>query len=523
MRRIPRLALVMLAGLLTLSGLQLAPTAAQDNTLVMARAADATGLDPHTQTAFASLRLLELIYEPLLMVDANLELQPVLAESWEFSEDGKQLTFHLREGVKFHDGSDFTSADVIASYERILDEATGSATRTNLLSITSMDAPDDNTVVLNLSIPDVPLLTALATTNAAILSSDVIATGDPTTDAIGTGPFKLDNWTPDQTTTLSANGDWWAGAPKIDGIEMRIIPDESTIMAALRAGEIDFAMFNDPLIATLPTDGSEVVINRASDIAYHALQLRAYDIPGPGTPVAASPTTEDRPLSHLEVRQAISCAIDRQDVVDAAALGEGTVTGPLTSPAWALPTDQLFCYTKDLDKAKELMAQAGYADGFPLTIIAATNEPPTAITEAESIQAQLADINIDVTIEPLELSVYVDRWLAGDFDAAIALNGGRPDPYTMYARYFQNDAQFAHLTGYIDDTLDQLMKQGQVETDPVKRKEIFDQFQTHLTEMAPWIWLYTGYLYTGQQPYVEGFVPSPTGSLYSLGQVALNR
>lgn len=522
MKRFSRLALVLIAGLLTLSGLQFAPTAAQDNTLVMARAVDATGLDPHTQTAFASLRLLELIYEPLLTVNENLELVPVLAESWEFSEDGTQLTFHLRQGVKFHDGSDLTSADVVASYERILDEATGSATRSNLLSITSIDAPDDNTVVLNLSLPDVPLLTALATTNAAILSADVIASGDPTTDAIGTGPFKLDNWTPDQTTTLSANAEWWAGAPQIDGIEIRIIPDESTIMAALRAGEIDFAMFNDPLIATLPTEGSDVQINRAPDIAYHVLQLRAFDIPGPGTPVA-SPSAEVNPLSILEVRQAISCAIDRQEVVDTAALGEGTVTGPLTMPTYALPTDQLFCYTKDLDMARSLMEQAGYADGFPLTIIASSDEPPTAITEAENIQAQLADINIDVTIEPLELSVYVDRWLAGDFDAAIALNGGRPDPYTMYARYFQHGAQFANVAGYIDDTLDDLMKRGQVEIDPDARVEIFNQFQTHLAEMSPWVWLYTGFLYTGQLPVVEGFVPNPTGSLYSLGQVSLNR
>ena len=387
-------------------------------------------------------------------MNENLELVPVLAESWEFSADGKQLTFHLRQGVKFHDGSDFTSADVIASYERILDEATGSATRTNLLSITSMDAPDDYTVVLNLSIPDVPLLTALATTNAAILSSDVIASGDPTTDAIGTGPFKLDNWTPDQTTKLSANADWWAGAPKLDGIEIRIIPDESTIMAALRAGEIDFAMFNDPLIATLPTEGSDMVINRAPDIAYHALQLRAFDIPGPGTPVAASPSRRSRPLSILKCgRRSPARSTGRKWSTPPRSAKERS---PDRSPcrSYALPTDQLFCYTKDLDKAKALMEQAGYADGFPMTIIAGSGEPPTAVAEAENIQSQLADINIDVTIEPLELSVYVDRWLAGDFDAAIALNGGRPDPYTMYARYFQKDAQFANMAGYIDDTLD---------------------------------------------------------------------
>ncbi len=513
---------MLLAALLLLAGLaQVLPVSAQEgsNTLIMARAVDATGLDPHTQTAFASLRLTELIYEPLMQVDENLEVVPALAESWEFSDDGMALTFHLRQGVTFHDDSDFTSADVVASFDRILNEETGSATRTNLLSITSIDAPDDFTVVLNLSLPDVPLLSALASANAAILSSDVIESGDPTTDAIGTGPFKLDSWTPEETTLLSANENWWGEGPNVDGIEIRIIPDESTIFAALRAGEIDFAMLNDPLIATLPTDGSDVTVNRAPDIAYHVLQLRAMDIPAePGTPSAV-----DNPLAVLEVRQAISCAIDRQDVVDAAALGEGVVTGPLTMPSFALPTDQLFCYEQDLDQARALMEQAGYETGFDLTVIVATAEPPTALTEAETIQAQLAEININIEIEPLELSVYVDRWLAGDFDAAIALNGGRTDPYTMYSRYWQFGAQFGNVAGYIDETLDQLMKSGQIETDPDARKAIFDQFQTHLAETSPWIWLYSGYLYTAQTSAVEGFVPNSTGSLVSLSQVTLNR
>ncbi len=512
---------IALAALLVMAGFaQFGPVSAQEsNTLIMARAVDATGLDPHTQTAFASLRLTELIYEPLMNIDENLEVVPALAESWEFAEDGMALTFTLRQGVTFHDGSDFTSADVVASLERILDEETGSATRTNLLSIESIDVPDDFTVVLNLSIPDVPLVHALASANAAILSADVIESGDPTTDAIGTGPFVLDSWTPEETTLLSANENWWGDGPNVDGIEIRIIPEESTIMGALRAGEVDFAMLNDPLIATLPTEGSEVIINRAPDIAYHVLQLRAMDIPAEG----GTPTPTDTPLSILEVRQAISCAIDRQDVVDAAALGEGVVTGPLTTPAFALPTDQLFCYEQDLDQARALMEEAGYADGFDLTVIVATAEPPTALTEAETIQAQLAEININVEIEPLELSVYVDRWLAGDFDAAIALNGGRTDPYTMYSRYWQFGAQFGNVAGYIDETLDDLMKRGQVETDEAARVEIFNQFETHLAEMSPWVWLYSGYLYTAQQPWVEGFVPNPTGSLVSLSQVSLNR
>ena len=481
--------------------------AQDDNMLIMARAVDATGLDPHTQTAFASLRLLELIYEPLVRTDENLNIVPALAESWEFSDDGLQLTFHLRQGVKFHDGSDFTADDVIASYERILDEDTGSATRTNLLSIESMEAPDDYTVVLHLSLPDVPLVAALSSANTMILPSELIENGDPATEAIGTGPFMLEEWQPEEKTILKANPDYWGDGPYVDGIEIRIIPDESTIMAALRAGEIDFAMLNDPLIATLPLGDSDAIINRAPDISYHVLQLRA----------------AVEPLDKLEVRQAISCAIDRQEVVDVAALGEGRVTGPLTMPAYQIPLDELFCYTPDLDKARELMKEAGMEDGFDLPIIVANAEPPTALSEAQVIQEQLKQININVTIESLEFGVYVDRWLAADFTAAIALNGGRADPYSMYSRYWQYDARFNEVAGYIDDTLDSLMKAGQVETDPQKRYEIFAEFQRHLAEVSPWIWLYTGYTYTGQQSYVKDFTPMPTGSIFYLSQAKLER
>ncbi len=124
---------------------------------------------------------------------------------------------------------------------------------------------------------------------------------------------------------------------------------------------------------------------------------------------------------------------------------------------------------------------------------------------------------------PLELSVYVDRWLAADFDAAVALNGGRPDPYTMYARYWTATGNLATVAGYADDTLDQLMQEGRAETDPAARLEIFTEFQKHLVEMAPWVWLYTDYEYTAQQPYVQGFIPMPTDSIYSLAQVTVER
>ena len=482
---------------------------AQDggNTLILARGVDATGLDPHTQTAFASLRLLEMIYEPLVVTDSNLDLQPALATGWEFSDDGMALTFTLREGVKFHDGSDFTAEDVIASFERILDEETGSAARTNYVSIDSMEASDDYTVVFNLNTPDVPILSAMASTNAVILSADVIANEDPALVTVGTGPFKLDSWTPEENTMLSANTDWWGEGPFVDGIEIRIIPDETSILAALRAGTVDFALLNDPLVATLLIDDADVTLHRTPTLSYNVIQLRA----------------AVEPLDKLEVRQAMSCAINRQEIVDVAALGEGRVTGPLTMASFALPTDDLFCYEQDIDRAKELMAAAGMEDGFTLEIMVANAEPPVATSIAQVIASQLEAINITVEIDAQEFSTYVDRWLNADFAAAVALNGGRIDPYTMYSRYWQYDARFQPTAGYIDDTLDELMKAGQVETDSDARFEIFRDLQLHLVETNPWLWLYAGYSYTAHQANVSGWEPAANDSFYYMSGVSVDR
>jgi len=477
------------------------------NTLIVARAADTTGLDPHTQTSFASFRLLELIYEPLVTLDADLNIIPALAESWAFSDDATTLTMKLRQGVVFHDGSSFGSEDVKASFERILDEETGAAGRKNFTSIESIETPDEYTVIFHLSVSDVPILSAMTSTGAAIVSSEAVAANDFSEKANGTGPFVLEKWIPEEKTILKANENWWGDGPYIDGIEMRIIPDEASIMAALRAGQVDFALLNDPLIATLLIDDKTLVLNRAPALAYHVLQLNA----------------SRPPMDQLAFRQAMSCAIDRQEVLNTASLGYGTVTGPLTIPAYQLPPSELFCYQTDKAKAKDLLASVDLAKGYKLEIIVASAEPPTALSEAQNIQAQLADIGIDSEIVPLELSVYIDRWLAADFDAAVALNGGRPDPYTMYARYWTKDGNLQKVANYIDDTLDTLMAQGRAETDPTKRFEIFSKFQKHLVEMSPWIWLYNDFEYTASQPYVKGFIPMSTDSLYYLSKVKIER
>ena len=483
----------------------LAAAPASAETLKMAWSQDATGLDPHKQTAFASIRLLELVYEPLVRTDAELNVVPAIAASWEFSEDGKTLTFKLDPNAKFSNSDKVMPADVKASFERILDEATSASARSNFLSIESIDTPDDETVVFNLSQPDVPLLTAMSSINAAIVPASAIEAGTLGTETLGSGPFVLDNWEPNSSETLTANENWAGGELAIDGLDISVLPDETAILASLRAGQVDFALINDPLVATLVPSNPGLTLDREPVLSYHVLQLNA----------------EEGAMQELKVRQAISCAIDRQDVLDAALLGEGEVTGPLTMPAFATDTSELFCYTQDLDKAKALMEEAGYADGFSAKVMAATGEPPTAAAEAQVIQSQLAEIGIDLEIEMMELNVYIDRWLKGDFDMAVALNGGRTDPYTMYNRYWTKDGNLNHVAHYIDDELDTLMNEGRVETDPAKRKEIFAKFSRHITNVSPWIWLYTGYSYTASTDKVKGFEATPTGSLFGLTTVTV--
>jgi len=478
---------------------------AQAATLRMAWSQDATGLDPQKQTAFSSLRLLELIYEPLVQLDAKLNIVPAIAKSWSFSADGKTLTFKLDPAAKFSTGAAVTADDVKASFTRILDEKTAAATRSSFLSIDTIDAPDPATVVFHLKNPDVPMLTAMATVNAAIVPASEIAAGTIGTKAIGSGPFKLDSWDPNSKEVLSANASWAGGKTGVDGITISVLPDETAILASLRAKQTDFALLNDPLIATLVPQEANLQLNRVPGLAYNVLQLNP----------------SRKPMDNLKVRQAISCAVNRQETVDSALAGEGMVTGPLTMPAFAEDPSTLFCYKQDVDKAKQLMKDAGFPDGFSATVIAATGEPPFSSAEAQVLQSQLAAIGVKLDIKMMELNVYVDAWLKGDFDMAVAQNGGRPDPYTMYNRYFTKTGNLLKVSNYVDDTLDSLMAQGQAESDPAKRADIFHKFEQHLAEMAPWVWLSTSYSYTAQQKTVSGFVPSPTGTLVSLAHVTV--
>jgi peptide/nickel transport system substrate-binding protein len=375
--------------------------------------------------------------------------------------------------------------------------------RSTLEAVEAVEAPDEHTVVVELSTPDAGLIAGLASVNLAILSADdteETLSSQPN----GTGPFAFGGRQPGESLTLIANDDFWGGRPHLDEIEIRIIPDETSIVSALQSGNVQFAVFDDPLMAQ-SAEGSGMNVDSTPQLSYHALQLRA----------------DQEPTDDVNVRLAIACAIDRQEVLDTAALGEGEVVGPITSPAYLSDPNDRPCPERDVDQARRYLADSEHPDGVTLKTIVMQDGYATAVNEAQSMQAQLAEAGIELDIEPLESGAYVDRWVDADFDAAVALNGGRPDPDGMYGRYFTSGGNLNHVAGYSSPELDDLFARGKASTDPDERRAIYQEVSRELEENAAWVWLFSSYTYTVTTPEVSGFVPMADGSLRFLRETSI--
>lgn len=466
--------------------------------LVIGVTSDPDTLFPWKATQFQAVNVLQNLYGTLTEFDEELNVVPGLAESWDVSEDGLTVTLHLREGVTFADGSAFDSADVKYSLDAIADEATAAVAASSLASVAAVEATDESTVTLTLSAPDAALPANLAVINMAMLSSDDTEEALNTTPN-GTGPFVLEDRKASQSLTLAKNEDYWGDTALLDTVEFRVIPDESSIVSAMQSGNVQLAVFDDPLVAQT-AEGANVEVATTPQLSYHALQLNA----------------QRGDLADVNVRLAMQCAIDRQEVLDTAALGEGEVTGPITSPAFKSDPDARPCPERDLDKAAEYLKKAGKEDGVTVKTIVSQGEYATSVNEAQNLKAQLADANITLDLEVLESGAFVDRWIAADFDAAVALNGGRPDPDGMYGRYFTSTGNLNQVAGYSSPELDALFAEGRETADPEKRKDIYAQVSENLEDNAAWIWLFTSYTYTATASTVDGFTPMVNGSLQYL-------
>src|SRR5262245_28496786 len=480
--------------------------------LTLARQGEATNLDPHKVPAFTSHRVFELVYSTLTRLGPDLLVQPDLAESWTISSDGKQITFKLRP-AKFHNGDPVTSADVKFTLERIMNADTKAVARAWFGDVDRIDAPDPRTVVLQLKQPNVALLVYLAHPNASIVSAKIAeaAGGDLSKKehAIGSGPFKLAEWAPDNFMRFEAFKDFYIqGQPYLDGVRMNIVPAEAGLVAALRTKAADMALIADARVAQTLGREAGVTVSAKPSLNYHLLFLN----------------TKRKPLDNAKVRQAIAYAIDRKQIIDTVALGSGDQTGPLppSLTQYALPVGDYPLYRRDVGKARQLLQESGVGP-VSLTILTQTTEPVYAKDIAQIVQQQLGEAGIKVNIELLEFGQWVQRWLKADFDMAPGLNSGQPDPDFYLFRYFTNDGNLNFVHSFQSAAASDAIKRARTLTDPARRKELYAVAQKELVNGVPFVWLYVGRDYVGLQPSTKGFVHLPNGSILYLRQTWLDK
>jgi peptide/nickel transport system substrate-binding protein len=496
------------------------PTASQaagqpkkGGTLILARSGEVTNLDPHKVPAFTSARVFELVYSYVMRLDENLGVQPDLAESVPTtSADGKTVTVKLRTGVKFHNGDALTSADVKYTFDRIIDTKTAAVARSFFADVDTITAPDPTTVIFNLKNPNAAMVAYMAHPNTGIVSKKI---GEANADlskketAIGSGPFKLAEWVPDNFMRFEANKDYYvSGQPYLDGIRINVVPDESGITAALRTKAADMAIITDAKVAKTVRGETGITLSAKPSLSYNLLFVN----------------TKRKPFDNIKVRQAIAYAIDRKAIIDAVAFGEGEVTGPI-APAlanYALPTSQYPLYTRDVTKAKQLLQEANVGP-VSFTILTSTTEPAYGKDIAQLVQAQLAEVGITMKIETTELTQYVDRWLKADFDMATGLNGGGPDPDFYVYRYFTDDGNLNFVTSYKNPVSSDAIKQARASSDPAKRKDLYTTAQKELVNGVPFVWLYVGRDYNATLPTTKGFTHLPNGSIIYLRQTWLDK
>jgi len=477
-------------------------------TLTCAFEGDAIGLDPHIATAQTSENFFSLVYSSIISYDYNLVLQPDLAKSWEISEDGLTYTFYLREGIKFHNGRELTSEDCKYSMERIL--AIGSSWASRFEIVNEMRTPSPYVFVIELNDVYVPFIWHVAADWAAIVPREVVEEhGDLQSTMVGTGPFKLDEYRPGEFMRLVKNEDYFIdGLPYLDEILIKIIPDSVTRITALRTGEVDWAVWIDPTVLQILKGESGIKTMQVQTTDRYTLWMNVQS----GTPV-----------DDVRVRQAISVALDRQEIVDLALVGSGVPSGPIPVglTEYVLPYEELPLYkdAPNLEMARVLLESAGYPNGFDLNIVTSPQYPLQA-KAGEVVQQQLRKIGINVTLEVVEWGVLIDYWVKRSFAVISILIAGSNDPsFYFYDRFHSSSG--GNASQYRSLTMDRLTEAGLRTVDPEERYRIYAELQKFTAEEAPIIYLATGTEEYGMKDYVMGFHGTPDAKRFYVANIWL--
>lgn len=409
--------------------------------LIFALSAEPNKLDPMAIAMMSTFTVTYAIYDNLVEEDENGEFVPCLAENVDISEDGLEYVFTLRQGVKFHDGSEMTADDVVFSINRTIEK--GWAFDMTAF-ISNVEKVDDYTVKMTLNTPFGGMLGSLASPYFSIMSKNYLEEkGDDIVERepMGTGAYKFVEWVSGDHITLEANEDYFQGAPAIKNVTFKPITDKNTGLISLQTGEIDaYLNVNAIDIPTVEDDDS---------LAFYSTELAAV--------LSLNMNVEAAPLDNADVRKAINYAINKQNIIDGALEGRGTVANSAISPTCDGYSENVKAYEYDPEKAKELLAGAGYTESNPLNLTIKLKEDAKNQKVAQVIQNDLKQVNVNVEIDVMEAGAYTtDIYSNGNYQMTISSWCAMfPDAYSLLYSQFHKDCygSTGNITHVVSDEL----------------------------------------------------------------------
>ena len=481
------LALLTMA-VLTLSSFTLQ---AKETKLVVAQNSDAKSLNPQVSNDIPTHRVNINIYDRLIEKDKDMNLVPGLAESWE-QVDPLTLVLKIRKGVKFHNGDPLTVGDVVFSLKKATEAPSLMAYFGDLDKI---EAVDENTVKITTKVPYGPLVNYLAHVGAGIMSEKAVTAGgnDYGQHPVGTGPFIFESWTSGDRIVLKANPDYYKGKPGVDSLTFRVIPEGTNRTIALETGEADIAYDIDPIDMDMVKSNPKLKVDQNSAMSMTYLGFN----------------TQRAPFDKKEVRQAIAYATDVDSIISAVFLKAAKKANSPVSPNVFGYNKDAKLYTQNIAKAKELLAKAGYPNGFKARIW--TNDKSVRKDTAVILQDQLKQIGIDASIEILEWGSYLDRLIRKEHD--MFLLGWTPSPdadSALYAVFHsKNHGSAGNRTYYTNARVDELLDKGRETTVEADRLESYKEAQNIIMEEVPLIPLVYPDNNVGMQKNIKGFELDP--------------
>lgn len=472
----------------------------QSGGTLVVRSGPIRGLDPHFETWNTTLQIVHQTNNALLKFNHDgTKILPDLAESWE-QKDELTYVFRLRQGVKFHDvppvnGRELTSEDVKYSIERQMTDQPGKYQHAYFFlgKIASIETPDQYTIVFKTKEPYAPFMNYIANPWTVIVAKEAVEKfGDLQRNAIGTGPFLLKEYRRDQEAVLVKNPNYFKkGLPYLDEIRIQYIVDPAAATAAFRGQQVDISNLEFADVDSIKGSNANVHIAEILSMFPIIVRTQPYDAQRP----LKAPFTEKK------VRQAIQAAVQQQEFIKITRGGWGVpMVGPIppSRKPWALPDTDRPEY--DVQKAKRLLAEAGYPNGFEVELIVSSTGDN--VKSAQIVKDHLAKVGINVNVRPMEQAQYYNKTYAYDYSMSVHTMLSGEEPEESFRPYFGANATYYR---WGNTEIHQLIDEQAKILDPAKRVEMVHKVQRMILDDAPNIFLYTPIYHVGVQPWVKNY------------------